>query len=845
MQLPFRIKTILMQIFFIKTVVISTVFIFISQFSLAQSGSVEGIVLESGKSSPLEYSTISIYTQKDSVLVNGTISDLNGVFLFENLKAGTYYLKTHFIGHLPSIISNVLVDKGSKTNVGSIVLSFNQKVLDEIEITGEKVTTINKIDRQVYQADKFEAAKGGTATDVIKNMPSVNVNGLGEITIRGSSSFVVLINGKPIQASPQTILNQLPANAIENIEVITAPSAKYDPEGKAGIINIITRHGATDGLFLQFNTKIGLPSIEDYDNPENAQRYGGDFTLNYHKDKWDVSAGASYIRNDIAGRREGDVYTILGDTKHQFPSDGERSFDEINYSGRFTLGYTPNKNNSLNFGFFAGKRSKDRLADIVYDNKATSISNPTNPPIYQIQYYNHNLRIRRSDFILGSVDYKHTYESKAELSTSLLYEYTLLGGPTVNQNVSSTVYQDEFNTNDNPLYGIRFVLDYKSKPLPIGIIETGYQFRNLDHTGDFVYDRLNNETGNRELVTDFSSSVNLKRSIHSVYGQLSGKKDKVSYGLGLRIEAMDRALELQDKAGSPPEILNYNFVKPFPSANIQYEMNDEFRIKAAYSKRVQRTTTFKMNPFPEREHSETLEQGDKNLLPEFVDVVELGIVKDFGKNSIFATAYFRNSKNLIDRVNTIYNDSILNRIYSNVGTGKSLGLEVGTELQPIDWWKIYAGLNIYNYDVEGQFVFDPVFGGGEVIPVNTSSTVYTINANTTFDLSSTLTLQWSINYLSSRNTAQGKDSRYLSPNLSIKKSWLDTRLSATLQWLNMDMGLMDTNEQRITTWRENQFFTTTNYVYEVDVIMLNLSYTINRAGKKANFIKSEFGAQEF
>ena len=330
-----------------------------------------------------------------------------------------------------------------------------------------------------------------------------------------------------------------------------------------------------------------------------------------------------------------------------------------------------------------------------------------------------------------------------------------------------------------------------------------------------------------------------------MYSQLSGKQGKWIYGAGIRLESMERELLLDDKTGSVPEVLNYDFVKPFPSANLQYEINESTKIRAAYSKRIQRTTTFKMNPFPEREHSETLEQGDKNLLPEFVDVVELGIVKDFESNSIFATAYFRNTKNLINRVNTIYNDSILNRIYSNVGTGKSLGLEVGTELEPTDWWKIYAGFNIYNYNVSGQFVFDPVFGGTEVISANTSSTVYTINANTTIDLSSTLSVQWSLNYLSNRNTAQGEDSRYLSPNLSIKKSWMNNRLSATVQWLNMDMGLLDTNEQRITTWRDNEFFTTTNYVYEVDVIMLNVSYTINKAGKKANFIKSEFGAQEF
>lgn len=245
---------------------------------------------------------------------------------------------------------------------------------------------------------------------------------------------------------------------------------------------------------------------------------------------------------------------------------------------------------------------------------------------------------------------------------------------------------------------------------------------------------------------------------------------------------------------------------------------------------------FKMNPFPEREHSETLEQGDPELLPEFIDLVEFGIVNEMGDNSFFATAYYRNVNNLVNRVNTVYNDTILNRIYSNVGRGSSLGLEIGTELNITDWWQAFAGGNLYRYVIDGTF---------DNRPVNTSSWIYNINANTTFNLPSDFSIQWSLNYISDRNTAQGEDSRFLSPNLTLSKGFMDNRLRATLQWLNMDMGLLETNEQRITTFREGEFFTTTNYIYEVDVVMVNLSYTINKTNNKAKFIKSEFGEQEF
>lgn len=801
---------------------------------------ISGSLVDKTSDQALEYASVVLYQLPDSTMVTGVITDLAGKFEFKDIPQAEYYLTAQFMGYVTEFIYGVKVNTNKPLKLDVIALMPGEKMLEEIQVSGQKATTMHKVDRQVYDAGSFQSASGGTASDVLRNLPSVSLDAQGEISVRGTTGFAVLLNGKPVQTAASVILNQLPANAIEKIEIITSPSASYDPEGKGGIINIITSQQAMDGTFVQVNGKWGLPSIENYDNAEKAPRYGADFTLNYRKNKWDISLGGSYLRNDMAGRREGDVYTILNDTLTRLPSDGERSFDELGYSGRFTLGYTPNPYNHFSLGFYAGKRSKDRLADIVYYDNHTQYPPFSGDKVHTMQYYNHNLRIRRSDFAMGSLDYKHTFQNQSVLSSSFLYEYSMLGGPTVNQNQGwpdkSIMYQDEYNTNDNPLNGIRFQADYQSKPLSFGTIEIGYQFRNLNHIGDFIYERRNESSGDFELIPEFSSSVNLTRAIHAVYGQLTGTSGKLSYGLGLRMETTQRKLELKDRTGDFDSTYQYNIVKPYPSGNLQYAINEEWIVKAGYSKRVERTTTFKMNPFPEREHSETLEQGDPTLLPEFIDLLEAGTVKYFGNSSIYATAYYQNVKNVINRANTVYNDSILNRIYSNVGNSKSLGLELGTELQLFKWWKLFAGGNLYRYNLKGSF---------DNRPINSSSWVYSINANTTFDLSSTFHLQWGLNYLSDRVTAQGKDSRFLSPNLSLKKTFLDKRLSATLQWTHMDLGLLPSNEQRISTWRKGEFYTTTNYVNEVDVIMINLSYSINNLVNKAKFIKSEFGEKEF
>ncbi|SHK67147.1 Outer membrane receptor proteins, mostly Fe transport [Reichenbachiella agariperforans] len=821
----------------------------LTSVTLAQS-TISGKLVDSAEKSPIEFASVALYQQSDSSLVTGTVSNTDGSFTLSKIKTGQYYLNIQFMGFQGRFVSDLSLSRKEDMELGVIELTPDDQLLQELVVSGQKVTTMHKIDRQVYEADQFQSSQGGTATDVLRNMPSVSLNAEGDISVRGSTGFVVLLNGQPVQSDPKMLLSQLPANSIQNVEVITAPSAKYDSEGKSGIINIVTTQNATDGLFAQINTKIGLPSIESYDNKEAAQRYGADFTLNYRKNKWDFALGAAYLRNDKSGRREGDVWTEIGDKRTEFPSDGERSFDEKNYSGRLAIGFRPDENNDFNVSFYGGKRSKDRTADIYYDNKTYHLPDGTQTGAFD--YYNENLRIRTSDFALGSFDYSHRFANSSQISVSALYEYTLLGGPTTNRNLDSnwpenqTIYDDEYNTNDNPLYGTRFNLDYEFAPSKWGQWTIGYQFRNLDHQGDFYYEAYNFDSDQWEMIPEYSSNLNLKRSIHSGYVNLSGEKGKWNYGIGVRSELMDRQLDYQGReAGAQKEVLNYDYFRLFPSASLQYAMSEDLKLKAAYSKRVERTTTFKMNPFKEKEHSETLEQGDANLLPEFIDLVELGVIKEFNDHSVFATAYFRHTQNVINRVNTVDSDTVLNRIYTNIGTGQAIGLEIGSDLQLNKWWKLYAGGNIYNYHIDGTF---------NNANINTSAWQYNLNVNTTFQLTSTLDLQWSLNYLSERVTAQGKDSRYYSPNLTLRKTFLDDRLTTTLQWINMDMGLLDTNEQRITTSGnyidpadsiQKTFYTTTNYVYEVDMIMINISFKFNKLKNKAKFAESEFGDKEF
>jgi ferric enterobactin receptor len=798
----------------------------------AQNASIEGFTFDKSANAPLEFSSVSLFKLSDSILVGGQIADANGKFKFEKLQAGVYFIKAQFVGYDTYKSASLSLLAGQKLNIGKIELSVNQNFLAEVKVTGQQLQSLNKIDKQVYKADQFELAKGGTAVDVIKNMPSVSVDGQGEISLRGSKGFLVLINGKAVQTDAATILSQLPANSIENVELITAPSAKYDPDGKGGIINITTKKGADNSSAFIANVQGGLPSVRNYGNAESQQRYGADLAYNYKKDKWDFSIGANYLRNDNAGFREGDVFTIIGTKKTSFPSQGERSFDKYNYGGRFNLSFIPSKKDQYSIGFFAGHKYQDRVADIYYSNVNTVLT--TGQVVGRNNYFNANTQNKQGDFILGNVDYSHKFDDKSVLNISALVEHAGLEGSTKNKNIEiRDTVQNTLGTYKNPLTGIRIKADH-SLTLGMGKLESGYQYRLDQQDGEFIYSVKERGATNFTIDQAFSGNVKANNHIHSLYSQYSGKTNKLEYVTGLRYEYSTRDLSVKSLLTDNYKLNLHNL---FPSASILYSFDNSWKAKVGMSRRVQRTNNFELNPIPEREHSETLERGDANLLPEFIYLAEAGITKNFSKGSLFSTIYFQDIKNPIQRVNNVYADTILNRVYTNADKAKRLGIELGLNYSPAKWAQFYLGTNVFRSSLSGLVLNYPKLQ-------ENSAWVNSINLNMNFQLNSSLSVQGNINYLSARPTVQGEDSRFYNPNTSIKKTFMEGRLTALVQWQNMDMGLLKSNEQRIST-SATDFYTTTNYIYEVDVVMLNLSFNLNKLKNKLKLPGSEFGEKEF
>jgi outer membrane receptor protein involved in Fe transport len=796
-----------------------------------QTTKISGRILDN-KGTPMEAASIGLYDSA-GIKVFQTLSDIEGKFMFEKKVTPNAYLIVSFV----QFGSRTLFLSASKKNIelGDINLQNNQFSLTEVMVLGKKAPMNFKVDKQVFSAGQFANAANGNGIDLIKNLPAVSVNGLGEISLRGSGSFQVMINGKPSSGDPSFILAQLSAASIENIEVITSPGATYDADGKSGIINVVTKTALELGWMVQSSVMYGAKPFNNFDNKRYAQPQRGsvDVTAGYRKNKWDVNLGFNYLRNDIAGYREGDVNTTVNGVFTSFPSNGERSFKKYNSGGRIAIGHDTKLGNRWEAGVYIGNRFQSRVADLLYNIKHRVIATGV---ITSFDYFNENTQDKEALFSLANVGYDHKLSGKAKINFSVQYEGANLTGLTINKNFNNigraVLFQQTNNPSSNPLNAIRFKTDYTFKN-KTGTFNMGYQFRNDKQDGNFEYAYKN--MGMTQFIIDplFSSNLKVNNNIHAGYIQYSEKQNKLFKQIGLRAEHLVRTLTFSNNNKQNDLILP----SLFPSFIFRYDAKDKLVLKTSYTRRVKRTNNFELNPLPEREHAETLEQGDPNLLPELTGALELGLEKSWQKSNLNFTIYRQDIKNPIQRVNKVYNDTILNRIFTNASRALQIGIEVNVTNSITPYWQSLISGNLYRYKIDGT-----IFDGA--VNVSNASTIYSINSTQSIKIQKGLALQLSINYLSNRITAQGEDGAFLTPHLSLKKTTQDQRWTFQMQWLNIDMGSKISNRQRITT-RGSNFYTSTNYIYETDQIQFSLSFNMSKRNRKITLPVSDIAEKEF
>jgi outer membrane receptor protein involved in Fe transport len=796
----------------ISLVILNNVYSQLSQY--------QGFVFDSETKKPIEFASVSVLS-KDSAILAGTVTDVNGKFQIKYEQGNISIFRFQFMGY--ESLDFKPEEKG--VNLPAIYLTSSVSTFEEITVSGERKTQTVQIDKQIFDTKQFQNAANGTGLDLISRLPSVTVNVEGEILLRGSASFLVLIDGKPTQRTASDALAQIPANAIEKIELITSPSARYDADGKAGIVNIITKKDQLIGWSLIANGMSG---------GNETLRYGSDFLANYTGSKGSFFVGADYRRFDIEGFRIGEIRTLLKDSLTFLPSEGIRNYKDYQFGIRSGVSYTSGKNDIFNVNWYMGEKQTDRTANLHYEeflktgNNIDLFNQSFGSPVRR--FFNQNLYVRTGNFQTVNADYTRNFANKSKVTVLGVYEFSVLGGPLNNIDENEDNKQislHEKSEERSPLTALRWQIDYQKALADNKKLELGYQFRSVHHAGDFVFENLKIVSQKWELDPAFNDNMDLRQQIHAAYANLNGSLTKWNYNIGLRSEYMDRILT--HLLGEAPFV--YEKLNLFPSIQFLRSFKNAQSLRIAYNRRIDRPTTKLMSPFKNHRHAETIELGDPNLRPELAEVFEVAFSKTWSKVELSAIAYFNYTKDKVFRVNDIYSRTILWRTYTNAGTAISSGMETSVSVKLTSWWKLYASGNIFRFYVKGN----P--NGIETIQ---KSLNFNANGNTSLDLSKNLRFQWDATYIGRTVTTQGADSDYFLSNMGLKYSFKGNKGNVGLQVQNV----FNTNIQTIVTQSSN-FYSTTDYIKYDRLVMLSAGIRLNDVGRKNKIIKTEYGEKEF
>jgi len=769
-------------------------------------GVLSGKVLDNKAHNPLPYSNVVINTERDSTMISGTIASGDGSFILQKIPYGRYYVEVKFIGFDKKIIRDIrITPEHTAVDLGEIMLKEAVEQLQEVEVTAERSPVEYHIDKKVVHVSENLNAIGGSAAEALVNIPSITVDVEGNVSLRGSSSYTVLIDGKPSPLDGSDALRQIPASAVENIEIITNPSAKYDPDGLAGIINVITKKRALDGLSGLVNASVGT-----------GDKYRGDFLINYKNDKLSAFLGADYTNETRSGEIEVSQMSIRNDTSYYIDHSGEGPFSRSGYAIKGGIGYKfNNKNNILldgSYGYSNFSRSSSE--------KFKEYSMPSSSELYYLQYESDT---RHEDFYTLSLNYERLFNNKDHKLTSYIYYTQEWGGS--NENIDRYITDENWEVIDNEPYRIfidepakeyelRFQSDY-SRPIGIdGNLEAGYQIRSEKETESYYFSEWDNDLNDWVNNPDFSNSLDFTRNIQAMYAIYADNVLGFDYQFGLRGEYTYRSVQ-NIKSEEPSVLDRFDY---FPSAHISRKIGKQDQAQISYSRRIRRPRGFQLDPFINYMDPNTIRVGNPELLPEYTDSYELAYQKGLGKSFISLEGYYRLTHDAMTRVTDVLEDGTRVLTMENLNEEHAMGAELMLNFLINQWFNFNISGNVYQYKLNGTV---------SEVEVSNSSTNYDSRFNLNFRITPSTRLQLQGFYQGPSVTAQGRREDFLMTSAAIKQDFFKEKLSATLQiqdifgtgnfnFVNEGPGFYDT----IYRTRESQ------------VVRLTLAFRINNYKKQ-------------
>jgi ferric enterobactin receptor len=770
---------------------------------------VKGKIIDSVSTAPLAYATIAVYAAAEGKLVNGNISDDKGDFSVD-IPAGRYYAEVNFIGYQLFRSREFELSKEKPSfSFGTIALRSETSTLDEVVVQAEKSSMEITLDKKIFNVGKDLANMGGTASDILTNIPSVAVDPEGNIRLRGSGNVRILIDGKPsglVSFKGGSGLQQLPANMVERVEVITNPSARYEAEGMAGIINIVLKKDRNEG----FNGSIDL--ISGY--PTN---YGMAANLNYRHRKVNffINYGLSYRNQPGRGSLYQEVYD--DDTTFYLQQTNKSNVKGLNNNIRGGMDFFFTEKSILTASYLFRRTDVNRITDIVYNDYLFSLDNLKS---YNTRRQNEDEIEPNSEYsliykkmfegkgheLIGEVKFLDNWESSDQLFTEHYFS------PTGVEDASQGLVQKSLN--DESEKQLLFQLDYAKGFAKEGKIETGLRSSYRTMINDYIVTQQNS-SGGYDALPGLDNIFLYDENISAAYGIIGNKTKMISYQAGLRAEWTDVKTTLKETNEVNPR----KYSNLFPSAHLTFNLPKENNVQVSYSRRVRRPFYNDLSPFVTFSDRRNYFSGNPDLNPEFSNVVEVGHVKYFEKGSLSSSIYGRSTTDKIDEIRSVNDKGLSTTRTENLLTEKAYGLDFATTFSPVKWWKWDANFNFFHSQIDGSNIVSTY-----------KATTYSWFARQTsrFSLPNKLDIQLRTNYEAPQKTAQGRRKSLYYADFSVSKEIIKDKGTLNLNILDV----FNTRKFR-SVFEGETFYSDRNFQMRRRQINLTFNYRIKQSKGRA------------
>ncbi len=769
------------------------------------TGGVGGQLRDAGSAEPVGFANIAVYTVEGGDLIGGTTSDIDGNFTIKDLPYGDYRLEVTFLGYEGEEMMLELNNAERFLAVGKIDLSTGGATnLDEVVVTAERAIMELGLDRKSFNVEKSVAASGGSAEDLLRQIPGITVDLEGNVSLRGSEGVRFLINGRPsglVGTDPATYLKSLPSASIQRVEVITNPGAAFDPEGTAGIINIVLKKKQEDG----FNMSVNL-------NAGTNNKYDGNVDLNWREGKFNSFAGvaARYDERFFRGYRQ--QTGTLGDStfSRYFNFNGDRLREsrlfklgtEYAVTPRATIGIQGNlqlesgdNNNLRTTDFFNSEGQLDRT-------QQRTETEPSTETDYEVQANYNQTFAQEGRRLSGQLQYSGNDEEEIENYDEIIFD--AFGAPLSTDLQRSPALEGRTQflgqiDYEQPVGDFKFTTGWRST---IQRLEEDAAFQ-LFRGGDFL------------TIDSLSNLFAYEEDVHALYATFGGTIDKITFNAGLRAEQAYTTSRLLE-----PEVETFenDYFKVYPSIFVGYAFDDNTTLQASYSRRIERPRAWALNPFVDRGDPFNLRAGNPFLLPELINSFELNLQQEYGKGTFTGGVYYRQLNDIISRITRIQDGGVSLSTRANLDWGRDYGIELITTYRPTDKLDLTISGNGYRSEI---------IGNSDDENIDQNGYLFSGNVQGSYKLPWDINAQFTYFYRSPGVRPQGRIQAIQSVDLGFRRDILNDRGSITLRVTD----LFNQRRYRFTT-ETGGITTESEFQRESRIVYLGFQYSLNQLGQR-------------